>query len=329
MVRPNGALNGPPLIYNLCVIWYARFVTSVLTTNSQLSTRYSIAYAYTTRRLGKSPLSSSSQGEYWVPLATLSPAGDGEAHPETYRDIEDARNRLIQLLPLSFLFDKKSTALYGDLDSAMGTIAPLTDTDVWDNVSIFMVFFCDVFLSNQPTYTNPSKSTNPLLIRDAATLLRPRVIAVVSSTSSSSDSSSTSETLPVDDYIDIQSHPNRTPVYMLSDLYRLFSSYSSTASPEKNEQKDKYAHVTHKLFFYASHALSIPPMVFKSLADDLDSRADATQAAMDTGITDHASNNSTSVLRGMRSGSVERKERKVLIEEITPTEREEPSTNQS
>ena len=136
------------------------------------------------------------------------------------------------------------------------------------------------------------------------------------------------ETVVVDDYIDIQSHPNRAAVYMLSDLYRLFSSSTppsfqpqSQARPLRNQGK-AYAHVIHKLLFYASHTLSIPPMVFKSLADDLDSRAGAAQVGMDAEetlyVTDHVSNNITSVPRGTGLGNaeaeVEGKEKKVSFD---------------
>ncbi|KAF9070008.1 hypothetical protein BDP27DRAFT_1164080, partial [Rhodocollybia butyracea] len=172
MVKPLP--SGPPLIYNLCSIC--------------------IAYAFITRRLATSPLSS------------LDP---------TDSDYDEARRLFGQLVP--FLLDRKSTVLHTTVSDAI--------TDIWSRFD----------------KSTLSTSTFSVLMQDTAILLRPLAIAVTTPT-----------------HNELASHPNRTPIYVLSDIYRLFQSQSAKPSP-----------VSHKLLFYAAHVLATPPLVMRSLADDV------------------------------------------------------------
>ncbi|KAJ4500171.1 hypothetical protein C8R41DRAFT_914665 [Lentinula lateritia] len=199
MVKPFPI--GPPLIYNF------------------------IAYAFVTRRLATSPLS------------TLS----STVHPQ---DFEEVKHLLAQLVP--FIIDRKSKVLHTSLSTAID--------DVWSRFDKSAI----------------SSSTFTVLMRDTATLVRPLPIGIISSP----DPSSSISPSPISrtTVVDITSHPNRPLVYVLSDLHRLFAN-------QNPNQNSNFTHVAHKLLFYAAHVLSTPPLVLRSLADDLAFRAKKEQKA--------------------------------------------------
>ncbi|KAJ8094481.1 hypothetical protein PM082_010915 [Marasmius tenuissimus] len=88
------------------------------------------------------------------------------------------------------------------------------------------------------------------LLKDAAHLIRSRPPIVLLSRSEFGSQEP--------GYADVESHPNRYLVCVLSDLQTVFASSK---------------HITHKLLFYASHVLSTPSAVFQSLAVDLEDRS--------------------------------------------------------
>ncbi|KAJ3918659.1 hypothetical protein F5877DRAFT_78810 [Lentinula edodes] len=204
MVKPLPI--GPPLIYNLCAVC--------------------VAYAFVTRRLATSPLS------------TLS-------YTIHSQDSEEVKHLLAQLVP--FVMDRKSKVLHTSLSTAID--------DVWSRFDKSAI----------------SSSTFTVLMRDTATLVRPLPIGIISSPDPSSYSTSASSNSRTT-VVDITSHPNRPLVYVLSDLHRLFAN-------QNPNQKSNYTHVAHKLLFYAAHALSTPPLVLRSLADDLAFRAKEAEKA--------------------------------------------------
>ncbi|GAV98705.1 zinc finger hit domain-containing protein 2-like [Lentinula edodes] len=204
MVKPLPI--GPPLIYNLCAVC--------------------IAYAFVTRRLATSPLS------------TLS-------YTIHSQDSEEVKHLLAQLVP--FVMDRKSKVLHTSLSTAID--------DVWSRFDKSAI----------------SSSTFTVLMRDTATLVRPLPIGIISSPDPSSYSTSASSNSRTT-VVDLTSHPNRPLVYVLSDLHRLFAN-------QNPNQKSNYTHVAHKLLFYAAHALSTPPLVLRSLADDLAFRAKEAEKA--------------------------------------------------
>ncbi|KAJ3833693.1 hypothetical protein F5878DRAFT_518329, partial [Lentinula raphanica] len=120
MIQPRPFPNGPPLIYNLCAICFA--------------------YAYTTRRLGKSPLAPS--------------------HIEDIEDIEESKRILAQLVP--FLIKRKSAVLYSTVSDAID--------DVWSKST--------VSTSTSTSNSHSETSTFSVLMQDTATLLRPQPIVV-------------------------------------------------------------------------------------------------------------------------------------------------------
>ncbi|KIK63378.1 hypothetical protein GYMLUDRAFT_72076 [Collybiopsis luxurians FD-317 M1] len=211
MVKPFP--TGPPLIYNMIAIC--------------------IAYAFTTRQLATSSLSSDSDADH-----------------------QQATGLLTSLVP--FLFDKKSTTLYMNISDAV--------QDVWSRLDKSTIN------SNptSPSSSSPSPSLFTILMLDTATLLRPMHIGVISSSSSSSSSSAprSTSTSP----FDIASHPNRTPIYVLSDLHHLFDPLTRKTSSSSSSSSSSSKHITHKLLFYAAHILSTPPLVLKSLTEDVERR---------------------------------------------------------
>ncbi|KAJ3964031.1 hypothetical protein EV361DRAFT_942949 [Lentinula raphanica] len=276
MIQPRPFPNGPPLIYNLCAICFA--------------------YAYTTRRLGKSPLAPS-----------RCESSDANAHAgnsqetenlrdiEDIEDIEESKRILAQLVP--FLIKRKSAVLYSTVSDAID--------DVWSKVDK-----STVSTSTSTSNSHSETSTFSVLMQDTATLLRPQPIGIVSSTSISSSvssnssisstsssvssppgltpstpsspspsSPSSSEATAVAVTADVPSHPNRNTVYALSDLHRLFT-ISLGGKGEKGEQAkgEKGAHVAHKLLFYSAHVLSTPSVVLRSVADEVAAYAARAQA---------------------------------------------------
>ncbi|KAJ3720612.1 hypothetical protein C8R42DRAFT_722296 [Lentinula raphanica] len=268
MIHPKPIPNGPPLIYNLCAICFA--------------------YAYTTRRIGRSPLSPASSTENPENPQDIESSGDIE-------DIEEAKRVLAQLIP--FLIKRKSTVLYT-------TVADAID-DVWSKVDKSTVSTSNPnsnpTLSSNSNSENSQNSTFSVLMQDTATLLRPQPIGVLSSSSisfnpsissssspsvlttpspssppgltpsspsspspsSPSSSAATAVAADIDVALDVPSHPNRNTVYVLSDLHRLFT-ISLGGKGEKG------AHVTHKLLFYTAHVLSAPSGVLRSVADEVE-----------------------------------------------------------
>ncbi|KAJ3992141.1 hypothetical protein F5050DRAFT_1801854 [Lentinula boryana] len=171
-------------------------------------------------------------------LAT-SPLAPINADSPSSQDIEEAKRLLAHLVP--FLMDRKSTVLHTTVSAAID--------DIWSRLDKA----CSTILS----------STFTVLMRDAATLLRPLPVGAISSTSGSSTST-----------IDITSHPNRTTIYVLSDLSRIFTTHLHGMT------RNPHPHIAHKFIFYAAHVLSTPPIVLRSLADDLAARARESAEAM-------------------------------------------------
>ncbi|KAJ3983473.1 hypothetical protein F5890DRAFT_1599598 [Lentinula detonsa] len=179
-------------------------------------------------------------------LAT-SPLAPINANSQSFQDIEEAKRLLAHLVP--FLMDRKSTVLHTTVSAAID--------DIWSRLDKSTI----------------SSSTFAVLMRDTATLLRPLPVSLISSTSGSSTSTT-----------DIASHPNRTTIYVLSDLSRIFTIHLHGMT------RNLHPHIAHKIIFYAAHVLSTPPIVLRSLADDLAARARDSVEAMQfsSGVTGKA-----------------------------------------
>ncbi|KAL0570544.1 hypothetical protein V5O48_011411 [Marasmius crinis-equi] len=136
----------------------------------------------------------------------------------------EAKDVISKLVP--FLTEKKSNTVLTSVDSVV--------TDVWSR-------FDENAISNR---------TMSVLLRDAAHLIRTRPPIVLLSASR--------PRTPEAGHADVESHPNRYLVGVLSDCHRVYA-----------ESK----HAAHKLLFYASYVLSTPPAVFQSLAVDLQDRS--------------------------------------------------------
>ncbi|KAI0925033.1 hypothetical protein AcW2_005734 [Taiwanofungus camphoratus] len=219
--------RGPRLLYNICAVC--------------------IAYAFVTRSLSTSPLSSISPHE-----------------PEH----EEARRSIAQLVP--FLTERKSQVVHPTLSSVV--------TDLWSRFE-------------------PGRMTQPvfsLLLRDAAILLRPVAVTVLSpaSPSLSRPSHSKHDTSNDQNYQDLEAHPSTNALRVLSDLFGLFTSmarpssstppanlHQSTTRTEMNRNlSPQRNHVTHKLSFYAVHILGVPSVLLHALAEEVAARADALES---------------------------------------------------
>ena len=88
-----------------------------------------------------------------------------------------------------------------------------------------------------------------LLLRDAAQLLRPRVVTVVSPSTGA-----------------LESHPKASSILMLSDLLKLFQ---PVGRPKQGSNSVRQNHVTMKLSFYVAHILSTPSAILSSLCDEI------------------------------------------------------------
>ncbi|KAF4611104.1 hypothetical protein D9613_006918 [Agrocybe pediades] len=198
--------TGHPLVYNMCAIC--------------------IAYAYTTRHLGTSPLGTLKHGSL---------------------EYKEAKRLFSQLVP--FLTDRKSTHLYSNVPSVI--------TSIW-------------------SLSEPGEMTSEmfaLLLRDAATLMRP--LNVVELAVESGDN------VP-------SNHPHCMPVLVLSDIHELFSDVSETEGSQAQEgraARTKQNHVTHKARFYAAHILSTPSAVLRAICDEMVARAGKYRAQEDLGTT--------------------------------------------
>lgn len=97
-----------------------------------------------------------------------------------------------------------------------------------------------------------------LLLKDAGRLLKPLRVTQIEPT--------VHRVAPSDETISV-SHPHRTPVLVLSDLYDLFSQPSGALPSRSKEGRSN--HVAHKLRFYAVHILSMPTLILESLTTEL------------------------------------------------------------
>ncbi|KAJ7481686.1 hypothetical protein FB451DRAFT_1444178 [Mycena latifolia] len=232
---PGGAGKG--LVYN---------IASVL-----------IAYAYTTRHLARSPLASAPSAPasshsgadsggvadadaHVTPDTTPDP--DPNADPDPDPDTPAARTLMAQLVP--FLTERASTTRHPTLDSALTALRSRLPDDV------------------------------PLapLLRDAAVLLRPAPVLIISPSSSSPSSSNASPNTNTADPADAPdalhadtletAEPDQTAhpsARALGDLRALFLASPShpPSSPHSNppsnsHPRPKHTHVAHKLAFYAA-----------------------------------------------------------------------------
>ncbi|KAH9951174.1 hypothetical protein B0H21DRAFT_355876 [Amylocystis lapponica] len=197
---------GPSLLYNLCAIC--------------------TAYAYTTRHLAMSPLSSVDPAE-----------------PQ----IEDARGTIARLVP--FLTDRRSKTVHWTLSSV--------EIDLWSRF--------------EPGSMTPAFFS--LLLRDAATLLQPSSVTVLSSAAPNDHSQA---------YMESESHPNAHTIRVLSDLSALFDVPPSAASPSadhaqsrpESKVQQKASTATHKLTFYAAHVFRTPTPLLRALAAEVRVRAE-------------------------------------------------------
>ncbi|KAJ7481672.1 hypothetical protein FB451DRAFT_1555910 [Mycena latifolia] len=213
-----------------------------------------IAYAYTTRHLGRSPLAapvSPSPSPFRATDFDSAPAdantkpntgdadSDTDADPDPDPDTPAARALMAHLVP--FLTERASTTRHPTLDSALTALRSRLPDDV------------------------------PLapLLRDAAVLLRPAPVLVISPSSSSpsfnaSPNTDTADPADAPDALhadtpetaepDQTAHPSARA---LGDLRALFlASPSSSLSPShaasSSHPRPKHTHVAHKLAFYAA-----------------------------------------------------------------------------
>ncbi|CCM00760.1 uncharacterized protein FIBRA_02800 [Fibroporia radiculosa] len=161
---------------------------------------------------------------------------------------EEGHRIITQLLP--FLTDRKSTVVHSSLSGAI--------TDLWSR-----------FTTGQM-----SSAFFAILLSDAAKLIRPLSVSLISSPSSTpSDGLS-------GDYSDLNSHPSANILQVLSDLSGMFDepthaddiSMSSVPVPRASHAL-KHSHTKHKLTFYAAHTLSVPNLLLRALADEIAVRA--------------------------------------------------------
>lgn len=143
-----------------------------------------------------------------------------------------------------------------------------------------------------------------LLLRDTATLLRPRRVSVLPST----------KDLPVDPPADLSSEPCLSALLGLSDLHALFLLPSSTASlsatedePEKLPSRPRQDHVPSKLLFYAGQVLGTPSSAMEMLAAEVELMSKKTEKE------DLKGSHEASVVNSWRKPEGERK---LLVEEI-------------
>ncbi|OBZ66906.1 hypothetical protein A0H81_13111 [Grifola frondosa] len=213
------------------------------------------------------------------PLASL-PAGEPE--------IVEACRILSNLVP--FLVDRKSNIVHSSLSSVI--------TDLWSR-----------FQPGQMTSTFFSA-----LLRDAATLLKPSSVTLVSPstpsvTLSTSDVEGQSEHCP-----DLENHSSANTLRVLTDLSSLFqqSSRSGPApfqlSPPSQSSKPRPNHIAHKLTFYAAQVVGTPSPLLRALADEVAVRAE--KMKFESQAT-HEEVQKRPVVDGVRTKA------KVRIEELT------------
>lgn len=89
-----------------------------------------------------------------------------------------------------------------------------------------------------------------LLLHDAAQLLRPRVVTVVSPSTGA-----------------LESHPKASSILVLSDLLKIFQPVGR--SKQGSNSVTRQNHVTMKLSFYIAHILSTPSAILSSLCDEI------------------------------------------------------------
>jgi len=170
------------------------------------------------------------------PISTL-PADD--------REHEDACGIISRLIP--FLTDRKSKTIYPTLSSVV--------TDLWSRFE-------------QGKMDPPFFS---VLLRDAATLLRPSSVTEIPA-----DSYETQDLDSVYSPSKLETHTSVNVLRVLSDLSHLFDNTTPSSNrPIKTGSKApvRSNHVTLKLTFYAAHALGVPPILFRALADEAAARA--------------------------------------------------------
>jgi hypothetical protein len=104
-----------------------------------------------------------------------------------------------------------------------------------------------------------------VLLRDAATLLRPK--KVVPLASSASETTHDDRLIPVD-------HPMATTLLVISDLHGLFLDRSGS------DGRQRHVHVTSKLTFYGARVMASPLTLLRTIAAE----AEARSAALTAGI---------------------------------------------
>lgn len=105
-----------------------------------------------------------------------------------------------------------------------------------------------------------------LLLRDTATLLRPRAVTVLPSTTSPVQES---QNTPLD------SHPGALAVMFLSDLAKLFEPPVNLQSEGLDARTSRQNHKTLKLSFYAGQLLATPSFILGRLSDEIMTRSKA------------------------------------------------------
>ncbi|KAF9531708.1 hypothetical protein CPB83DRAFT_82223 [Crepidotus variabilis] len=158
-------------------------------------------------------------------LAT-SPVGNLRPdQPEYHETVKLLR----QMVP--FLSDRKSATLYPNLADVI--------TDIWSSFE-------------------PGKMTNKLfalLLKDAASLLKPRRVSEV--TMDHAETQDTSNFL--------SSHPHERPLLVLSDLRNVCSKRDASKQPPH--------HTAHKIVFYAAHIASTPTFILERLAEEIEHKS--------------------------------------------------------
>jgi hypothetical protein len=182
-----------------------------------------MAYSHVTRRLSASPLASIRDDA----------------------DVTEARRMIGEIVP--FLVDRRSKVVLEDLEIVI--------TDVYarlEPASLSRSSACHDLTGRQDVIT---PGLLALLMDDAATLLRPVIVAEFDGPTSNPASA----------------HACTNLLRVLSDLHALFA---RTTSPERdNVQANRETATTHKLLFYAAQATAVPAPIWKALSHSLRRRA--------------------------------------------------------
>lgn len=105
-----------------------------------------------------------------------------------------------------------------------------------------------------------------LLLYDAAHLIRPRAVVVVSPSQQSASSP-----------VDLNTHPNALAFLALSDLAKAFETVNKVKA-EGDVTQTRQNHITLKIQFYVIQILLTPALMLAALADEITIRAKTTEA---------------------------------------------------